>query len=133
MEQPQRLLIDRAQALQSGAAGGIELALLAALHQGDLDLAIFRQQPLEVVPRTGAGHEGQLETLLGQLLLELLGKDPVTATLGTGGHAGAHRRRRGDEIEHRTNQGGQHRDYPQVGQEHDLQVFEHAAHGASLA
>ena len=107
---------------------------LAALDQGDVDLA-GAEQALQVVARAGAGHQLQFEALFLELFPELAGEHSVAAALGAGGHGRAHRRRRGDEIEHRGDQGGDHRDQPEVGADQDGEVLEQvldAIHERSL-
>ena len=131
-EQPQRFLIDRPQAFQLTLLLGCQLALQAALHQGDLHVGIIGQQLLQVVTRAGGGHQLQVETFLGQLFLELLGELLVSAALAAGGHAGTHRRRWWDELEQGPDQSSHHGDDPQVGQDHDFQVVQYAAHWASF-
>ena len=123
IEQPQWLVIDRAEAAQTRALGGGQLLLQTALHQGNLHLAGLCQQALQVVAGTRAGHQGQLEALLGQGGFQLLGKLAVTAARKAGGHLRMHRRWRGDKIKQRTHQRGKHRQRPQVGQQDDFQVF----------
>ena len=132
IEQPQRLLIDRPQALQLTLFVRRQLALQAALHQGDLHLGRFGEQALQVVTRARGGHQGKLETFLGQFFLQSLGKVLIGAALRAGGHADTHRWWRRDELEQRPDQRGHHRHDPQVGQDHDFQVIEYAAHEASF-
>jgi hypothetical protein len=81
IEQPQRFLVDRPQALQPLLLGRRELAFQAALHQGDLHLGGVGQQLLQVVARAGGGHQVQLEAFLGQFLLEPFGELLVGAAL----------------------------------------------------
>ncbi len=134
VEQPERFLVDRAEGLQLARLPGFELALLAALDQGDVDLA-GAEQALQVVARAGARHQLQFEALLLELFPELAGEHGVAAALGAGGHGRAHRRRWGDEIEHRGDQGGDHRDQPEVGADQDGEVLEQvldAIHERSL-
>ncbi|MDT4869107.1 hypothetical protein FQZ97_1041190 [compost metagenome] len=105
---------------------GAEGELLAALHQGDLHLALL--QLGQVVQGTGTAHQLQLEALLGQGFLELHAEGVIAARGAARGQPRVHGRRRGDEVEEGAHQGGQHRNQPEVGQEHDLDVTEDALH-----
>ncbi|MDT4819493.1 hypothetical protein FQZ97_526100 [compost metagenome] len=125
-EQPDRLLEHHAEAVQVAALVVAQGEFLAALHQGDLRLAGL--QLGQVVQGTAAAHQLQLEALLGQLGLELLAEGAVAAGGAAGSQAGVHGRRRGDEVEEGADQRGHHRNQPEVGQEHDLDVAEDALH-----
>ncbi|MNZ94288.1 hypothetical protein D3C78_1133910 [compost metagenome] len=131
LEQPQGFLVGRPEGVQLAALGFAQLLLQAALHQADLYILVGVEEQAQVFPRAAAGHQGQFETLLGQLGLELLGEAGVAAAGRATGHAGVHRRRRGDEVEQRRYQRGQHRHQPQVGAQHDGQVLKYPAHRAS--
>ncbi|MNZ86480.1 hypothetical protein D3C78_1053010 [compost metagenome] len=133
LEQPQRFLVHRAEAVQAGALGLAQLQLETALHQADLHAAVLVEQAGKVLAGAAAGLEDQLEALAGQLGLELFGEGGIAAAIEAAAHAQLHRRRRGDEVEQRGAQRSQYRHQPQVGAQHDRQVLEQAAHGQSFS